>query len=760
MNRTFVAHNPLGPVLQFRSLFGTEKISRLFEFRVKLISPDATISAKDLLGKDMSIEIDLTSATLGAGQRYLSGQITEFTYAGREGDFFSYEAVLRPWLWHASRRSDFKIFQFKKVPQIIKEVLDEYGFVIEDRLTGSYREWDYVVQYGETDLKFVSRLMEEEGVYYYFEHSLGAHKLVLADDIGSHQSLPDGRDNISFYSSEQIVNVLDQDYVDGWRFAENIASGKYAAKDYDFKKPKAILDARQQHGAGHVEDHREIYDWPGGYTDLDDGENYARVRFEQQSSEREVARGEGVLRTIAPGYLFSLEKYPRADQNQEYLIESARYQFEENVRRSDGGIGDGKAAREGIDTATTYHIGFDVVPKSIPYRSQRVTPKPQTTGPQTAIVTGPVGEEIYTDEYGRVKVQFHWDRYGKFDENSSVWIRVSQAWAGANYGTMHVPRIGQEVIVDFLNGDPDYPIITGRVYNALQMPPWDLPANKTQSGIKTHSTLGGAPGSGMAAGAGDCNALRFDDKKGAEQLWMHAQKDQLIEVENNEAKWVGNSRLKAVGVSETTTIGVARTEIVGVMNSETIGTGDVQSVGVFKMTNVGVAEARNDGVLYANNVGVMKMTNVGMLRSDQVGMDWMRLIGRNRSADIGNMNTKTVGKGDVQDVGVLKMTNVGVAEMRNDGVLYAQNVGVMKMSNVGMLRMDQVGMDWMKLIGRNLTTLTGGDSGTIASGSFSVKAGAAVVIEASATIALNCGASSILLTPAGIIINAPFVMIN
>ena len=508
MSRTFIAHSPLGEQLEFRSLVGNEQISRLFEFRVRLISESSSISAKSLLGKDLSIEVDLTTEIGGGGKRFLSGQVVQFTFIGRDGDFYSYMAVLRPKLWHATRRTDFKIFQNKKAPEIIKDVLGKYGISIEEKLTGSYRTWVYMVQYDESDFNFVSRVMEAEGIYYYFEHSNGNHKLVLADDIGSHSPLPNGPSTIPYYSGDRAAHVHDEDFIDGWTFAEDIASGKFAADDYDFEKPKALLDTKEVKPAGHPEDDREIYKWPGGYTEVSDGENYARITIEQQGAPREAAHGEGNARNIAPGYLFTFSKYPRGDQNKEYLVESAFYRFEENVRRSDGAGGSGGSKRAGTDSPTSYRIGFDVIPKSTSYRSQRATPKPHTTGPQTAVITGPAGEEIHTDKYGRVKVQFHWDRYGKFDENSSCWIRVSQTWAGSNYGSMHIPRIGQEVIVDFLNGDPDYPIITGRVYNATQMPAWELPKHKTQSGTQTNWSKGG----------GGKNMLRFEDQKGIEHL--------------------------------------------------------------------------------------------------------------------------------------------------------------------------------------------------------------------------------------------------
>ena len=691
-NRTFTAHSTLGDELEFRSLEGSEQISRLFEYRVRLLSKDSSISAKSLLGKDMTVEIDLTTEIDGGDKRYLSGQITQFTYVGRDGNFSLFEAILRPWLWHATRRSDFKIFQFKKVPDIIKEVLGPYGFVIEDRLSGTYRTWDYMVQYGETDFNFVSRLMELEGVYYYFEHENGSHKLVLGDDIGSHGPLLTGPTTIPFYSGDRAAHVHDQDFIDGWTFAEDIASGHFAADDYDFEKPRAYLETKQQQPAGHTEDSRELYDWPGGYTDVNDGENYARVRIEQQKAEREVAQGEGNARNIAPGYLFTLSKYTRSDQNKEYLIESAYYRFEENVRRSDGGGGSGGSNRGGLDSPTSYRISFTVVPKTTAYRSQRVTPKPHTTGPQTAVITGPAGEEIYTDKYGRVKVQFHWDRYGKKDENSSCWIRVSQTWAGSNYGSMHIPRIGQEVIVDFLNGDPDYPIITGRVYNAMQMPPWSLPDNKTQSGIKTRSSMGGEPGAGMKAGGGDANALRFEDKKGAEQLWLHAQKDQLTEVENDEDKWVGNDRRKVVDRDEFNTIHRDRTEIVD--RNEKINVHGWRTEEVDLDEKITIHKNRTE------KVDLSEKITIGVNRTESVGVNEKVKIGVNQNLKVGSNKQETIGLTSIKSVGIAQMTNIGA--------MYNLNIGAMWMSNVGFLHMHNVGSSYKITVGSIYTNEVGG----------------------------------------------------
>ncbi|KPU97046.1 type IV secretion protein Rhs [Variovorax paradoxus] len=505
MNRSFIAHSPLGERVKFRSMTGQERISTLFESRVRLVADTPGIAARSVLGKDMTIEIDLATELGGAGQRFISGQVTRFARVGKDdGDMHVYEAVLRPWLWYATRRSDFKIFQFKTVPEIVQEVLAPYGFAIEPKLSGSYRNWDYCVQYGETDFDFVSRLMESEGIYYFFAHAKGSHQLVLCDGPGSHAPLPAGPVKVPYHAGVLAAQILEQDFIDSWHHAEDIASGHFAADDYDFRKPHAEIDTLRRQPAGHDHDSYERYDWPGGYTELGDGENYARLRLEQQIGRRESIEAEGNLRHIAPGYLFDLARHPDAEDNRRYLIEAASHDFQENALR----VAAAGAAYGESTSSTSYRQAFAVVPDSAPYRVPRLAPRPRTTGPQTAVVVGPAGEEIYTDEYGRIKVQFHWDRYGQRDENASCWIRVSQTWAGGGYGSMQIPRIGQEVIVDFLNGDPDHPIVTGCVYNAAQMPAWELPRHKTQSGIQTHWSKGG----------GGKHMLRFEDQRGSEHI--------------------------------------------------------------------------------------------------------------------------------------------------------------------------------------------------------------------------------------------------
>jgi type VI secretion system secreted protein VgrG len=494
MNRRVVIQTPVGDQLQFKKLHGQEALSELSIFEIDLVSSSKSIDPSALLGQSITLEVE----TDGGGKRYLNGICTQFGMQGMlERKQFKYKMRVRPWLWLATRKTDFKIFQNKTVPDIISEVLGKYGYAMEKRLSGHYRTWDYCVQYRESDFAYVSRLMEMEGIYYFNTHSSGNHTLVLADDIvGSHTPLPGG-ETIKFYPPDIAVGA-DVERIYQWELHEEINPSKHFNDDYDFTRPKTDLSNMRKNPPGHAHDMYENYAYPGGFTQFPDGENYAKVRMEQQLSPHTQMGGMTNHRCLAVGYTFNLDNYPREDQNQQYLLTGITYDFVENTQVTEGGKAEG----------STQKFTFSTQPTTRNFRPQRVTPIPRPSGPETAVVVGPAGEEIYTDKYGRVKVQFHWDRNGKMDENSSCWIRVSHPWAGLNYGSIHIPRIGQEVIIEFIHGDVDYPLITGRVYNGIQMPPWKLPDNKTQSGTLTNWSKGG----------GGANMLRFEDKKGVEHL--------------------------------------------------------------------------------------------------------------------------------------------------------------------------------------------------------------------------------------------------
>ncbi|ADX44585.1 type VI secretion system Vgr family protein [Paracidovorax avenae ATCC 19860] len=715
MTRRVTIQTPLGEQLQFRQLRGSEELSQLFSFDIDLLSEGRDIDPKALLGKTATVEIE----TEGGGKRYLDGLVTRFGMQGQDHRLYSYHLRLQPWLWVATRRQDFRIFQFKTVPQIVQEVLGRYGYPMQLKLTRAYRAWDYCVQYGESDFDFVSRLLEHEGAYYYFQHASGQHTLVIADDIvAGHEPLP-GAAVIPFYPPEKSA-VADRENIHAWTLGEEIKPGRYYNDDYDFKKPRSDLSNMRQQPPGHAHDAYEIYEWPGGYVQHGDGEQYARVRLQEGLTGHSTVRGESRHRSLATGYTFTLENYPRGDQNRQYLITGVTYHLHENPRSSSfNSAKPGESLKHNEEQGSFQKFSLTAQPTSLPYTPARTTPKPRTTGPQTAVVVGPAGEEIWTDEYGRIKVQFHWDRLGAMDENSSCWMRVATSWAGSGFGAISIPRIGQEVIVDFLNGDPDYPIVTGSVYNAANMPPWALPGNATQSGIKTKSSKGGAFGDGMKNGAGDANAIRFEDKKGAEQVWLHAQKDQLIEVENDEDHWVGQDRRKTIDRDETNTIHRDRTETVDRnekitvhgWRTEEVDGDETITIHSNRKERVDHNETISIGDNRSETVGINEDIRIGRNRTKTIGRNETDSISKNWTTTVGLLKTETIGVGCIQTTGVFKMANVGVA--------YNLNVGITMMTNVGMNRSDTIGMEHTHTAGKKYALTVGGGGGGAAAGAVS-----------------------------------------
>ncbi|AOV04072.1 type VI secretion system tip protein TssI/VgrG [Delftia tsuruhatensis] len=695
MTRRVTIHTPLGDELHFRELRGQENISQLFSLDVEMLSENESIDPKALLGKNATIEIE----TQGGGRRFIDGIVTRFGMQGQDHRHYAYKARLSPWLWLATRKSDFRIFQNLNVPDIIEQVLGVYGHPMQRKLTRAYRSWDYCVQYNESDCDFVSRLMEHEGIYYFFEHASGRHTLVLCDDIiASHGALPGG-ESIPFYPPEKAA-AGDQENIHTWQLEQEIKPGRHYIDDYDFKKPRAELSHMRRDPPGHAHDGHETYEWPGGYTEYGDGDAYIRVRLKQGLTGHSRVRGQSCHRALATGYTFSLYNYPRGDQNRQYLITGLSYHLKENPRVSAVAPGaKGSAAEDG----SFQRYELQAQPTSLAFTPPRTTPKPRTTGPQTAVVVGPAGEEIWTDEYGRIKVQFHWDRLGKKDQNSSCWIRVATNWAGPGFGAISIPRIGHEVVVDFLNGDPDYPIVTGCVYNAANMPPWALPANATQSGIKTRSSKDGNPGSGMKNGPGDANAIRFEDKAGAEQLWLHAQKDQLTEVENDEDKWVGNDRRKTIDRDETSVIHRDRTETVD--RDETITVHNNRTERVDHDEKISIGDNRNE------DVGIDENISIGKNRSKTIGKTETDKIGQNWHVTVGLLKTQTIGMAYMQNVGGMKMMNIGVNYMENIGVAMQTHVGMNQSLTVGQERQVKVGSKQSTEVGSQYSLTVGGGGG-------------------------------------------------
>jgi type VI secretion system secreted protein VgrG len=506
---------PLGDdVLLFRRMRADDELGRLFEYRLELLSRNAQLKLTDLVGQRMTV----TLKQPGGEPRYFDGFVAQFSQHGRRGAYAVYRATLRPWLWFLTRTADCRIWQDQTVPDIVAAIFREHGFTdFEQSLTGSYRKLPYCVQYRETDFNFVSRLLEQEGIYYFFRHERNLHTLVLADSYSAHRPAA-GYEQIA-YAPPDDGRFQDFEHLHDWTIAQRVESGAMALRSFDFEKPRASLDVTLALQTRYAHDDFEIFDYPGPYTEASDGESYARTWLEALEAQQQTARGAGNARGVAVGALFKLTGYPRADQNKEHLVIAARCTLESNDYETRD---DGRESR-------LFECRFTAIDGKQPFRSARSTPRPVVKGPQTAIVVGKSGEEIWTDAHARVKVQFHWDRYGKADENSSCWVRVAQVWAGKQWGGLYVPRIGQEVIVDFIEGDPDQPIITGRVYNGEAKPPYELPAEATKSTLKSLSSKGG----------GGFNEIRFEDRKDAEQLFIHAQRDFDLRIGNDRRDYVG-----------------------------------------------------------------------------------------------------------------------------------------------------------------------------------------------------------------------------
>ncbi|MDU3702104.1 MAG: type VI secretion system tip protein VgrG [Pseudomonas aeruginosa] len=504
---------PLGPdVLLLQRMEGREELGRLFAYELHLVSENPNLPLEQLLGKPMSLSLELP----GGSRRFFHGIVARCSQVAGHGQFAGYQATLRPWPWLLTRTSDCRIFQNQSVPEIIKQVFRDLGFSdFEDALTRPYREWEYCVQYRETSFDFISRLMEQEGIYYWFRHEQKRHILVLSDAYGAHRS-PGGYASVPYYPP--TLGHRERDHFFDWQMAREVQPGSLTLNDYDFQRPGARLEVRSNIARPHAAADYPLYDYPGEYVQSQDGEQYARNRIEAIQAQHERVRLRGVVRGIGAGHLFRLSGYPRDDQNREYLVVGAEYRVvQELYETGSGGAG------------SQFESELDCIDASQSFRLLPQTPVPVVRGPQTAVVVGPKGEEIWTDQYGRVKVHFHWDRHDQSNENSSCWIRVSQAWAGKNWGSMQIPRIGQEVIVSFLEGDPDRPIITGRVYNA-------------------------------------------------EQTYIHAERNQDNLVENDASLSVGHDRNKSIGHDELARIGNNRTRAVKLNDTLLVGGAKSDSV--------------------------------------------------------------------------------------------------------------------------------------------------------------------------------------
>ncbi|MDO5756835.1 MAG: type VI secretion system tip protein TssI/VgrG [Rhodobacterales bacterium] len=718
--------------LLFSRLTGADHISRCFEFSVLAHSFDPNIACTDLLGQMVTVRVAV-DPDAPDDPRWFHGMVDQFRYEGNDdADMFVYRLVLRPRLWLLSKTTDNRIYQDQTAEEIIASVLSEHKISdVRFELTGSATGLrTYCVQYGETDLDFIQRLMEHDGAFYYFEFEDGKHTLVISDDSGKLKPAPDlaqirfEPDDLASTGGRGVITRLSR--------TDTIVSGEHTMTDYNFETPSANLIARSTKAMNHENDAMERYSYPGHYMDMSGGNAVVELRRTEDQALGNMIYARSTAALPRAGNVFELVDYPRDAENQGYMILSAEY----DVWDGQYGATADHAQEEG------FLANYRVVPSAGKFRPARSTPKPVMKGPQTARVVGPAGEEIYTDQYARVKVHFFWDRADVGKGDTTCWIRVSAAWGGAGFGFIQIPRIGQEVVVDFLDGDPDRPIITGRVYNAEQMPPYDLPANATQSGWKSESSLGG----------GGWNELRFEDMKGSEEVYFQAEKDHNELVKNNESRHIGNDFAESVvnnatqdiGVNRDETVGNNKTTSVGVDRSVAIGQNDTETVGANRSLTVGIDETIGIGANATETIGLNHTQTVGAIQTV--------LVRAARIDTVGAAENRTVGAAQINTIALTREMSVGAAQSHAIGATDSWTIASDQSVTIGGGQATEVAQSHSLKVGADSALAIGANMSTTVADSKTVEVGKDLVIKAGDSITFTCGTATIQMKKDGTIV--------
>ena len=589
----------------------TEGISQCFTYDLELEIYEIDVAFDDIIGEPGTLDIHTAH-----GQRLVHGIIARWEETGRNKAVTYYSVRLVPRVWTLTLKRQSRIFQQMSTPDILKKVLEEAGLssdMFRLSLQGKYAERKYCVQYRESDFDFINRLMEEEGIFFFFEHTDDQEVLVLGDVPEVHGELPE--DPILRYR-EGEAGMLSEETITQFRYARTLRTGAVALKEFDFLKPSLKLQSEQKHKSD-KEKKFESYDYPGEFHVPSLGDQLAKVRLEEERAESYLGVGETDCRRMESGWKFTMEDHPRDEMNGPYVVLRVRHIGQQPHA--------GAGAGEGGENKKVYHAIFECIPFAVPFRPPRLTPRPHIDGPQTAMVVGPQNEEIHCDEHGRVKVKFHWDRLGAADDKASCWIRVTQSWGGEGYGSMIIPRVGQEVVVEFLEGDPDRPLVTGRVYNGTSVPPYALPANKTITTMKSTSSPGG----------GGANEIAFEDKKGSEKFFLQAEKDHHLNVKNDAYESVGHDEHITIARDSITAVGRDVHELIE--RDELVDVGRDQSV----------------------NIGGKQMEHVAGTRTMKVAGDVHETFGANISTDVGGSYLLKAGKSLVIDAGTDITLKVG-----------------------------------------------------------------------------------------------------
>lgn len=617
-------------VLLLRSFSAIEELSRPFQVDLHLLSDDPALDPDTVLEKAAWV----TLLTPTGDTRVLHGRVNRLVQLGQVDDLTEYRASVVPWLWFLGLSQDCRVFQNLSVLEIAEQIFREHhetDFRVD--CMRRYPKREFCVQYRESPLEFVARILEEEGVFYFFHHGDSGHELVLADSNGAIEpcpAQPEARVSAETTPGEDVVFQL--------RYEHSVQAGKITLSDYDYLNPGLRLQASAAGTKAY-----ELYHYPGGFAVPDEGDRYARIRLEASEFQGQVLKGVGTCRAFAPGFRFDLVDHYRAELDQPYTL----FRVEHRGQAGDYG------SLTGGGNEDEYRNEFFAAPHSAPYRPLRRTPKPVVTGSQTATVVGKAGEEVWTDGHGRIKIQFHWDRLGRRDENSSCWIRVAAPWAGKDWGSVSVPRIGNEVIVDFLDGDPDRPIVVGSVYNADQTPPM----GGLQMGLKTRSSKGG----------GGYNEISLMDNKGDELITIHGQLDMDAVIEHDRRESIGNDDTLAVGHDRSVTVGNDREESVGNDQSltverdrsERIGQDESLSVARNRTRNVGENESVGVGGDQKLSVADLRQVSVGGNQQFDVGADQAISVGGSETSEISKDRAHAIGKNDSLSVGKKLVIDAG-----------------------------------------------------------------------------------------------------
>ena len=699
-----------GDDLDIRHFQVVERMNELFEIAIDALCENPDIDFEAVVGQPMSFTV--RKGGDGLDVRTWTGICSHIEQVGAEERGLStYKLVLVPVLWLLTQRRNHRMFQVQSEVDIARKLLGEWNISTEESLSGRYKKRKYRVQYGESDFTFLCRMLEDAGISFYFKTEDDETKLVLHDtpQLNPRRELPIAfRDNPTDANREHVTAV---------HIGRSIRPGKYTVRDHDYRRSPAYDLRGSAKAAGGVEEALEQFEYsPGAFlyeSESGDATPIADDRGRYRTDEKEASAlalrrldaKRGPARTVTfetntldlgPGTTLSFLDHPKSELSpgKALLVTSVSLRGERNG---------------------AWSCACEAVSAEVSFRPALATPKPTTNGVESATVVGPAGEEIHTDEFGRVRVHFHWDRESKMNETSSCWIHTSQPWGGSGFGGTNLPRIGQEVLIDFIGGDPDRPILVGRVYTNLQKTPYKLPDNKTQSGMQSRSSPGG--------GGDNYNELMFEDRKGKELVRMQAEKDLTKLVKHDEAVTIGHDREKQVGHDDALTVGHDRTrtvvhdETVGIGNDRTrtvghdetlsIGHDRTRMVGNNESVTVGNSRSKSVGVNESLFVGVNQSEQIGANRSVQVGANHSETIGANKSLSVGASSTESVGMKKTETVALASAETVGLTKALTVGGAYAITVGGLMTTNVALMQTQSVGLSQTETIGMTKTVTVG-----------------------------------------------------